>query len=108
GSAWGAGWLPPAQATKEGWAIRRRRLLWYLVPAAWAAAVLICLWVRPRFAGERPIDPFLVRLGPVRIRWYGFLIAVSFIPGFYIAAAEARRKGIRSEERRVGKESRDR
>jgi len=92
-----AGWLPPAHDTKEGWVIPRPRLLWYFVPVALAAAVLIFLWVRPMFAGERPIDPFLLVLGPVRIRWYGFLIAFSFIPGFYIAAAEARRKGIDPE-----------
>ncbi len=49
------------------------------------------------FAGERPINPFIFELGPLRVRWYGFLIAFSFVPGFYLAAAEARRKGIDPE-----------
>ena len=46
------------------------------------------------FTGDRPVDPVLLRLGPLQVRWYGFLIAFSFIPGFRLAAAEARRKGI--------------
>lgn len=46
------------------------------------------------FLGERPINPVIFQVGPVALRWYGLLIAGSFIPGFYIVSAEARRKGI--------------
>ncbi|HEY8418729.1 MAG TPA: prolipoprotein diacylglyceryl transferase [Limnochordales bacterium] len=65
-----------------------------MVPIALAAAFLVFVLVRPMFTGERPIDPILLQIGPLQVRWYGFLIAFSFIPGFYLAAAEARRKGI--------------
>src|SRR5690606_312973 len=78
---------------KEGSAIPRNRWPVYVVLAVLLAVVVFVL-VRPMFAGERPIDPVLLRLGPLEVRWYGFLIAFSFIPGFYLAAAEARRRGI--------------
>ncbi len=50
--------------------------------------------VRPMFLGQRPISPVVFSVGPVQLRWYGLLIAGSFIPGFYLAAGEARRKNI--------------
>lgn len=61
------------------------------------AGLALALWivaVLPEvFAGKRQLDPVLLQAGPFTIRWYGFLIASSFIPGFWLAAAEARRKG---------------
>lgn len=50
--------------------------------------------MRPLFLGERPINPVILQIGPVSLRWYGLLIAGSFIPGFQLASREARRKGI--------------
>lgn len=52
------------------------------------------LLVRPLFLGERPIQPIIFQIGPIALRWYGLLIAGSFIPGFYIVSREAQRKGI--------------
>ena len=46
------------------------------------------------FAGQRPVNPVVFSIGPLQLRWYGLLIAGSFIPGFYLAAGEARRKNI--------------
>src|SRR5690554_2887979 len=62
-------------------------------------AGLLCLgWVAftllpAVFSGTRQLSPVLLRLGPLEIRWYGVLIAFSFLPGFWLAAGEARRKG---------------
>lgn len=72
---------------------RRRRLLLYALIAV-VVAVGLFLFVRPMFLGQRPISPFVFSIGPVKLRWYGVLIAGSFIPGFSLVAAEARRKGL--------------
>lgn len=70
---------------------RRRLLLW----GALGALLVIVAFVRlpPLFRGDEAVDPVLIAMGPLSIRWYGALIAASFIPGFYLAAAEAERKG---------------
>jgi phosphatidylglycerol:prolipoprotein diacylglycerol transferase len=39
-----------------------------------------------------PENPFLFQLGPLAIRWYGFLIVLGALAGAYIATIEARRK----------------
>jgi len=77
--------------------IPRNRWRWYALLMAPAAALVLFFLIRPMFTGERPIDPVLLRVGPLQVRWYGFLIAFSFIPGYYLAVAEARRKGIDPE-----------
>lgn len=69
----------------------RQWLLW----GALGALLVIVALVRlpPLFRGDEAVDPVLLAVGPLSIRWYGALIAGSFIPGFYLAAAEAERKG---------------
>lgn len=66
------------------------------------AVILLVLWmitVLPAvFAGRRQLDPVLLQVGPFTIRWYGFLIAFSFLPGYWLAAAEARRKGYDADQ----------
>src|SRR5262249_27491597 len=44
------------------------------------------------------IDPVLVQLGPVTIRWYGLMIAIAIALGIYVALREARRKGISEDQ----------
>lgn len=62
---------------------------------------LALLWAMVRlpalFAGHAHTDPVFLRLGPLEIRWYGLLIASSFVPGFYLAASEGVRKGLPAE-----------
>lgn len=38
------------------------------------------------------IDPVLVRLGPLEIRWYGVMYLLGFVAGYYIIRAELKRK----------------
>jgi len=40
------------------------------------------------------IDPVILRLGPVSLRWYGLMIALGLTAGLYLALREARRKGL--------------
>lgn len=40
-----------------------------------------------------PPDPVLITLGPISIRWYGFLIVVGAVLGGLVAMSEARRRG---------------
>lgn len=75
----------------------KRRTYLYIAIGVLAAAALFFI-VRPMFLGVRPINPVVLALGPIQLRWYGLLIAGSFIPGFYIAAAEAQRKNIDVEK----------
>lgn len=65
----------------------------YVIAAA-IVIVVVFLFVRPAFLGERQLSPVIFQIGPVALRWYGLLIAGSFIPGFYLLSGEARRKGI--------------
>jgi phosphatidylglycerol---prolipoprotein diacylglyceryl transferase len=44
------------------------------------------------------IDPVLLQIGPVTIRWYGLMIACGIAMGIYIALREARRRGIGEEQ----------
>lgn len=64
------------------------------IAACLVFAGVVFLLVRPLFLGERPINPVIFQIGPIALRWYGLLIAGSFIPAFYIVSGEAQRKGI--------------
>lgn len=44
------------------------------------------------------IDPVLASLGPFHIRWYGLMVAVAVTVGVYLAAREAKRRGIDEDE----------
>src|SRR5262245_23549995 len=39
-----------------------------------------------------PENPILLQIGPLAIRWYGFLIVIGVLLGAYVATIEARRK----------------
>lgn len=75
--------------------MKNRRIVLYVVAAL--AAALFLGWgisvVAAAFRGERYLDPVLLRLGPLQVRWYGALIAGSFIPAYWLVALEAERKG---------------
>lgn len=38
------------------------------------------------------IDPVLVRLGPLEVRWYGFMYLMGFLAGYMVIRSELRRK----------------
>jgi len=40
------------------------------------------------------VDPVLIKLGPLAIRWYGVMIATACLVGLWVAGREADRKGI--------------
>ncbi|MCR4427910.1 MAG: prolipoprotein diacylglyceryl transferase [Caldiserica bacterium] len=48
-------------------------------------SVALFFVLRPYFAGEKIVHPEVFRIGNFSIRWYGLLIALSFIPGIYVA-----------------------
>jgi phosphatidylglycerol:prolipoprotein diacylglycerol transferase len=39
------------------------------------------------------IDPVLLKLGPVEIRWYGFMYLMGFMAAYFVIKSELRRKG---------------
>jgi len=43
------------------------------------------------------MHPILIRLGPLTIHTYGFLIAVGFLVGLWVAALQAKREGVPSD-----------
>lgn len=44
------------------------------------------------------MHPVLIELGPLVIRWYGFMIAVACVLGIWLAGKEAERKGINKDK----------
>jgi phosphatidylglycerol:prolipoprotein diacylglycerol transferase len=45
-----------------------------------------------------PLDPVLLRVGPVGIHWYGVAYAVAFLVGIWIVAPYARRLGVSDKD----------
>lgn len=45
-----------------------------------------------------PVDPVIVRFGPIALRWYGLLMAVAIIVGAQIASRELTRKGQKADD----------
>lgn len=45
-----------------------------------------------------PVDPIIVEIGPLMLRWYGLMIAIGIIAGAYLGAKEAQRRGISFDE----------
>lgn len=43
------------------------------------------------------IDPVLLRIGHLEVRWYGVMIALGVVAGLFIALREAKRKGIATD-----------
>ena len=48
------------------------------------------------------MHPILIQVGPFTIRWYGVMIALACLVGFWLAGREAERKSIISDNRRPG------
>jgi phosphatidylglycerol:prolipoprotein diacylglycerol transferase len=44
------------------------------------------------------MDPVLIQIGPLAIRWYGLMIALGCFLGLWVAGKEAKRKGIGREK----------
>src|SRR6266540_1035958 len=41
-----------------------------------------------------PLDPIIVQIGPLTLRWYGLMIGLAILAGCYVGIREAERKGI--------------
>jgi phosphatidylglycerol:prolipoprotein diacylglycerol transferase len=44
------------------------------------------------------MEPILIQIGPIAIRWYGLMIALGCLAGLWVAGKEAQRKGIGKEK----------
>lgn len=44
------------------------------------------------------MHPVLVQIGPLVIRWYGYMIAIACLVGVWLAGREAERKGINGQK----------
>ncbi|OKH24961.1 prolipoprotein diacylglyceryl transferase [Chroogloeocystis siderophila] len=45
-----------------------------------------------------PVDPIIVQIGPLALRWYGLLIVVAIIVGVTVASREVERRGQKSDD----------
>ncbi len=45
-----------------------------------------------------PLDPIIIQIGPLVLRWYGLMIGIAIVAGVYVGAKEAQRKGIPMDE----------
>ncbi len=75
--------------------------------AAWAVAgVLVATFVAvvaggslaEVWRGRRPLDPVAFWIGPVGVRWYGLVIALSFVPAWLVAQPERVRAGLAPDD----------
>ena len=41
-----------------------------------------------------PVDPIIVQIGPLVLRWYGLMIGIAIVAGIFVGAKEAERRGI--------------
>ena len=68
-----------------------------------AAAALLALpafvaWLVPVWRGQRPLDPVAFAAGPLEVRWYGLLIALSFGPGWLVARTDMKRAAVSPDQ----------
>ncbi|MBE3577546.1 MAG: prolipoprotein diacylglyceryl transferase [Limnochordales bacterium] len=59
------------------------------------AGFIYVLWLL--FRGIWQVDPVLVRIGPVSIRWYGVMIALGVLTGYSLAERIGPRRGIAAD-----------
>lgn len=69
-----------------------------MVGALALAAMPLVRWVAEAWVGLRPIDPVAFWLGPIGVRWYGLLLALSFIPAWVVAQPERIRLGLSADD----------
>lgn len=63
-----------------------RRVFWLLIALLGLGIIVALVFVlQPYFAGEKTPNTVLFSIGNIAIHWYGLLIALSFIPGLYVA-----------------------
>ncbi|HOB15462.1 MAG TPA: prolipoprotein diacylglyceryl transferase [Defluviitoga sp.] len=64
-----------------------------------AAFFLVCITILPKsFSGEWYVDPVLIKIGSLEIRWYGLLIAIAILLATYIGEREAKRENISEDD----------
>ncbi|MCL6521832.1 MAG: prolipoprotein diacylglyceryl transferase [Firmicutes bacterium] len=86
--------VDPRQSEEAGAGVQRRLPAWFWAVAGLVGAGVLVWLLRPVFAGKVAVHPVLLQLGPLSVRWYGVLIAGSFIPGYYLARPYAARLGV--------------
>ena len=62
------------------------------------AGTVLVRWVSDAWVGRRPLDPVAFYLGPIGVRWYGLLLALSFVPAWALAQPERVRLGLSVDE----------
>jgi phosphatidylglycerol:prolipoprotein diacylglycerol transferase len=45
-----------------------------------------------------PVDPIIVQIGPLALRWYGLLMAIAIVVGATLASREVERRGQKSDD----------
>ena len=68
------------------------------VLAAALAAIVVGGPLAEAWRGRRPLDPVAFWIGPVGVRWYGLLIALSFVPAWLVAQPERVRAGLAADD----------
>ncbi|MBE3557201.1 MAG: prolipoprotein diacylglyceryl transferase [Firmicutes bacterium] len=56
--------------------------------------IFLYFWLRPIFAGKWVPSPIAFQIGNLTVRWYGLLIGLSIIPGWFLAEAAGKRAGL--------------
>ncbi len=69
-----------------------------IVLALYGVVVLAAIVVTSLFAVEIDMDPVIVRLGPLALRWYSLMIMLGVMVGVWLSGRFAERRGISADD----------
>lgn len=74
---------------------KQKRWVWWLIGLG--GAIFLFFFLRELFSGRWYVDPVIVRLGIVEIRWYGLLIASGIVLCYLIGRRQALKEGFNDD-----------
>ncbi|SHE81031.1 phosphatidylglycerol:prolipoprotein diacylglycerol transferase [Marinitoga hydrogenitolerans DSM 16785] len=69
-----------------------------LIVSIFLTAIILIFFLPLVFSGKLILNPILITLGPLEIRWYGLLIASGIFISFYLANDTAKKWGISEDD----------
>lgn len=85
-------------ATGDGPARARRAARIASATAAVLAAAAFAWWAAGVWTGRRSLSPVAFSVGGLSVRWYGLVLALSFVPAWLVARPERERLGLSADD----------
>ncbi|HCZ06244.1 MAG TPA: prolipoprotein diacylglyceryl transferase [Thermotogae bacterium] len=74
-----------------------QKYLWLLILAGVIVAVLLGWFLSLVFSGRLIVNPVILSIGTLQIRWYGLLIALAILLAYFIGRSLALKEGIKED-----------